>query len=54
MKSKKRKKEVGAKPFPRIEVQIEKIPGKNLIVHKTIIVDVKPIAYYNECIERSG
>ena len=46
--------EVKGRLYPRIETRIEKIPGKNLIVHKTIIVDVKPIAYYNAAIERAG
>jgi hypothetical protein len=39
--------------MPKIETQIEKIPGKNLIRHKTIITDVKPIQYYNAVIRNS-
>lgn len=36
---------------PKIETIIEKVPGKNLIRHKTIITDVKPIQYYNDVIQ---
>ena len=36
-----------------MQTEVEKVPGKNLIRHKTIIVDIKPIAYYNAAIERS-
>ena len=48
-----RKEEV-LKRMPRIETRVEKIPGKNLIVHKTVITDVKPIAFYNAVIENSS
>ena len=41
------------KAMPTVETRIEKLPGKNLIAHKTIITDVKPIAYYNAVIEKS-
>ena len=48
------KKEKQIKKMPRIETRIEKLPGKNLLVHRTIITDVKPIAYYNAVIENSS
>jgi len=47
-----RKEEV-LKAMPKIETKIEKIPGKNLLVHRTTITDVRPIAYYNAVIENS-
>lgn len=47
------RKEELLKRMPKVETQIEKIPGKNLIRHKTIITDVKPIQYYNAVIRNS-
>jgi len=38
---------------PRIETRVEKVPGKNLLIHQTIITDVKPIAYYNAVIAKA-
>ncbi|MFH1316901.1 MAG: hypothetical protein ABII01_05265 [Candidatus Woesearchaeota archaeon] len=47
------KREEQLKRMPRIETQIEKIPGKNLIRHKTVITDVKPVQYYNAVIQNT-
>lgn len=47
------RKEEQIKKMPRIQTVIEKIPGKNLIRHQTIITDVKPIQYYNTVIKNS-
>ena len=47
------RKEENLRRMPKIETVIEKIPGKNLIRHKTIITDVKPIQYYNAVIRNS-
>ncbi|MBS3141999.1 hypothetical protein J4464_01260 [Candidatus Woesearchaeota archaeon] len=47
------KKEEQIKSMPRIETRVEKLPGKNLLLHRTIISDIKPIAYYNAVIENS-
>ena len=47
------KKEKQIKRMPRIETRVEKLPGKNLLVHRTIITDIKPIAYYNAVIENA-
>ena len=47
------KREEQLKKMPRIDTIIEKIPGKNLIRHKTIITDVKPIQYYNAVIKNA-
>lgn len=45
--------EEGLNGKPKIEIRIEKVPGKNLIGHLTVITDVKPIAYYNAVIEKA-
>ena len=48
------RKEETLKRMPKVETLIEKVPGKNLIRHKTIITDVKPIQYYNAVIRNSA
>ena len=48
-----RKEEI-LKRMPKVQTMIEKVPGKNLIRHMTIITDVKPIQYYNAVIRNSN
>ena len=47
------KKEHQIKKMPKIETVIEKLPGRNVLMHRTIITDYKPIAYYNAVIDNS-
>jgi len=45
------KREDQLKKMPKVETKISKLPGKNLIMHQTIITDIKPIQYYNAVIK---
>jgi len=47
------KREEILKNMPKIETKIEKIPGRNLIVHRIIFTDVRPIEYYNKVIQHA-
>ncbi|MBN2112198.1 hypothetical protein JW707_03810 [Candidatus Woesearchaeota archaeon] len=45
------KKEEQLKKMPRIETQIFKSKSGKLLVHKTVITDIKPVDYYKVVVD---
>ena len=41
------------KRMPLIQTKVKKIKGTNLVLHQTIINDIRPIEYYKALVEDS-
>ncbi len=47
------KQEAGLKRMPRIETKLTKSKDGKQLLHKTIITNIKPVAYYKAVVENA-